>query len=108
MKVGLDIVDINELKLRIDRSKSLLDKIFTHSELEKKDLESIAGRIAAKEAIIKTGFIKPAEWKKILIKNLDSGAPIACNPDGGKIQNMTISISHTKTTAVAVAIYEQN
>lgn len=29
MKIGLDIIDINELKIRINRSKDLLDKILT-------------------------------------------------------------------------------
>lgn len=108
MKIGLDIIDINELKIRIDRSKDMLDKILTPSEIENKDFESIAGRIAAKEAIIKTGYIKPGDWKQVVIGNLDSGEPIVLNPMGDKIQNIQISISHTKHNAIAVAIYEQN
>ena len=106
MNVGIDIIEIDDLKKRISKGSDFLSSILSDEEIEGANLESLAGKIAAKEAIIKTGFVNPSEWKRITIKYLKSGAPEIYDSLGDKIQKIKVSISHTKTLAIAVALYE--
>jgi phosphopantetheine--protein transferase-like protein len=106
--IGIDIVDIQDIQKKIKSSDLLLDTIFSVQEIDKCSIESIAGKIAAKEAVVKTGYMKPGEWKSIMIVSLETGAPIICDPSGTQILNIHISISHTDATAVAVALYEKD
>lgn len=106
--VGIDIVDIKNLEKRLNRSKLFIEKILTIDEIAGKKIKSMAGKIAAKEAIIKTGYITHGQWKKIKIMSSPSGKPIVLNGNGEEISTLEISISHTEDTAIAVAIYEKN
>lgn len=108
MNIGVDIIDITDLQKKINSSSNYLSKLLVEQEISGYKIESIAGRIAAKEAIMKTGFIKPGEWKKILILSKTKGEPIVLDNNGNKLNNLKISISHTKSTAIAIAIYENN
>lgn len=108
MNIGVDIIDIDDLKKRIEKSSGLLEKVLSDQEIEKSKLETLAGKIAAKEAVIKTGYIKPGEWLKIQILNTESGKPEVYDDFGAKITSLKVSISHTKNTAVAIAIYEED
>lgn len=100
MNIGIDIVDCERVAGLIS------DKIFSAEELayirEKNNaLPTVAGLFAAKEAYFKargTGIIK-SELPKIVIGHDENGQPYYIN------QSQTaLSISHTKTTAVAVCI----
>ncbi|KKQ33839.1 MAG: hypothetical protein US50_C0070G0007, partial [Candidatus Nomurabacteria bacterium GW2011_GWB1_37_5] len=108
ISLGVDIVDISELQKKIDASSLFLQKILTNRENDNFQLESIAGKIAAKEAIIKTGYIKPGEWKNIMISINAAGAPIVLDRSGAQINKIKITISHTTKLAVAVALYEKD
>lgn len=106
MKLGVDIVEIDRIKNIITDSAEFVNKILCSDETTPWNLESISGKIAAKEAIIKTGFISPGEWKKIKITQASSGQPQVTDEQGNNIANLQVSISHTQNLAIAVAIYE--
>lgn len=105
--VGIDIVDIQDLGEKIQESSSFLAKIFTLQELEinkVSNIKSLAGKIAAKEAIIKTGLIQAGDWHKIQILTDINGKPYVVDKHGKIYKNIKISISHTQNTAVAIAV----
>jgi phosphopantetheine--protein transferase-like protein len=106
--IGIDVVDIKDLQIKIHRSSLFLNKLLTEEERKGLKIETIAGKIAAKEAIIKTGFIKPGQWKNIAITADKNGAPLVYDSNNTLITNLKISITHTNKLAVAVAFYEKN
>jgi holo-[acyl-carrier protein] synthase len=100
MNIGIDIMEV-------DRFKGLnLDKIFSAAELEyirskNNTAETIAGLYCAKEAYFKaagTGIIK-SKLPAVEIAHDGGGRPYYKNDE-----KSCLSISHTRTTAVAVCI----
>ncbi|WP_339022349.1 holo-ACP synthase [Spiroplasma endosymbiont of Crioceris asparagi] len=99
-KVGIDIVQINRIKL----NEEFLKKILHKDELllldKKPTLESkkqfVAGRWACKEAIFKA--VGKIEFSNINITYNEQGQPIILGHD-----EILISISHETDYAVAVA-----
>jgi len=121
--LGTDIVNINRIKkIYTKYGNHFLDKILTESEkkIEKKksrlkNIETIAKRFAAKEAISKAighGFSKGIHFKNIEIHNDKNGRPYA-NVNGkakiilnkiSKKHNIFLSLSDDKPWAVATAL----
>lgn len=116
--LGIDLVEISRMKKLVAR-ESFLKKVFTPSE--RRDCEgrfkpevSLAGRFAAKEAVMKalgTGWAKGVAWTDITITNDDLGKPTAVlmgearsTADRAGISEILISISHTQDHAVAQAV----
>lgn len=91
-------------------------RIYTSKELcycfnKLRPSESLAGRFAAKESVKKAlaSFIKqPFDYKDIEIINNELGMPLIYvrNKVGNKF-NFSLSISHTKNTAIAIVIATQ-
>lgn len=106
MKTGIDIVEIERIKKIISESSTFVNNILYQEEMKPWNLESICGKIAAKEAIIKTGFISIGEWKNIKILLTTAGAPQIFDKNNKLISKLHISISHTASLAIAMAIYE--
>lgn len=104
MNIGIDIVELQSLKKKVKDSPQFIEHILTEEECGNWELITLAGKIAVKEAIIKTGFIKPGEWKKVIISKNKDGSPAVCDANGLKITNLYISISHSENFAIAVAI----
>lgn len=104
MKIGIDIVDIEELGKKVADNPKIIEKMLSSQETKEWRMEALAGKIAAKEAIQKTGYIKAGEWLEIQILNKDSGEPYVVDKTGGKLDNLQVSISHKKDLAVAVAL----
>lgn len=100
--IGCDIVENKRIKLKIAK------KILTSNELiffndinsEKRKIEFLASRFAAKEAIIKATNNK-VDMKEIEVSNLNSGKPIS------NILGVHLSISHEDNYSIAYAIYEE-
>ncbi len=103
--IGVDIVDLK----RIDLTKShFIDKILTQKEKEKlatltsdkRRIEFIGGRFAAKEAYMKANQkgIGQISFQDIEILNDESGAPYLNDPEA------LISISHENEYAIAFVI----
>ena len=121
--LGTDIVNINRIKkIYTKYGNQFLNKILTESEkkIEKKksrlkNIETIAKRFAAKEAISKAighGFSKGIHFKNIEIYNDKNGRPYA-NVNGkakiilnkiSKKHNIFLSLSDDKPWAVATAL----
>jgi len=113
---GIDLIEIERFQSAIDRhGDRLLNKIFTPLELSDVGDKpaSLAARFAAKEAVAKslgTG-IGPIGWQEIEIIRTDTGQPIlqlagaaAQLASQRGLSNWSISLSHSQTHAVAVAV----
>ncbi len=116
--VGVDIVEISRIKKVVEsRGDKILERLFTERELEtmSRKYQTIAGRFAAKEAIVKAlgvgiGLIS---WKDIEIIKDKLGKPRVYLTGSALRRRKTmgifkihISISHSKTQAVAYAVAE--
>ena len=107
INIGVDIEDISRFK---SKSSRLLKKFLTAKELKKLKKYSpqrIAGIFCAKEAIIKAySDIEKLHFKNIEIFHRKGGAPYANIRGSRKIVpgSVSISISHTKAYAAAVAL----
>jgi holo-[acyl-carrier protein] synthase len=118
---GIDIVETVRIKSLVEEhSQRFLDRCFTPREIEycranpKRYFEHLAGRFAAKEAVLKvlgTGWRGGIAWTDIEIINEPSGQPrIALTGQCQRIaaeQGITrwlVSISHIETHATASAI----
>ena len=103
--IGIDIIEIERIEKLLSSKENFLSRNFTEAELEfNSKPQSTAGNFAAKEAFAKalgTGF-RGFGLRDIEVLRNDLGAPYILFR-GGKI-NAHISISHNRTTAVAVVI----
>lgn len=98
--IGIDLVDHQRIKLILAKSiltKQELDVFGKHHN----QIEFLASRFAAKEAIIKATN-KQYLYKDINIFNNEDGS-IATN-----INNINLSISHEQNMSIAIAIWSEN
>lgn len=116
--IGTDISHIERIK---NLTPEAVSRILTDSEAEycgrfPAPHERVAGRFAAKEAILKalgTGWSRGIGWRQIEILPDSSGAPVA-SLSGMALERMLalgathclVSISHQSEYAVAFAILE--
>lgn len=114
------MVECARLQESIDQhGDKFLQRVFTPVELEyclgrKRQIEHLAGRFAAKEAVLKvlgTGWREGISWTDIEVRNEPSGMPRVtltgrCREiaDGLGLCSILISISHIGTHAIASAI----
>ena len=117
---GIDLVDFPRIDDMIKRhGPRFLDKIFTKAEQQYADAnrdktEKLAGRFAAKEAILKlmgTGWRGKIAWTDIEIINNKLGQPhvtitgeVKKIADTLGIKHVTVSITHTANFAIASAV----
>lgn len=107
MKIGIDIIELSFLKKRLEHSPTFIEKLLSIDERADSLVEKLAGKIAAKEAIIKTGFMKAGQWHKVKILNLPSGAPSVFDDKGKEIKALQISIAHSTSYTIAVALLNE-
>ncbi len=117
---GIDLVDCPRIEEMVARhGERFVQRIFTaaeqaYAESNKNKIEKLAGRFAAKEAILKlmgTGWRGKIAWTDIEIINNSSGQP-EVTLDGevekiaGKlgIKHISVSITHTANFAIASAV----
>ncbi|HEX9252629.1 MAG TPA: holo-ACP synthase [Ignavibacteriaceae bacterium] len=116
--IGIDIIEIERIKISIDKfGDSFLNKIYTKNELEyclakHNKYQHLAARFAAKEAIYKalaTEWEKGTTWKSIEITNEPNGLPVVAF--FGKLKDflsedkdIKISLSHSEHYVTGVAI----
>lgn len=117
---GIDLVDFPRIEEMIDRHGShFLDRIFTQTEQEqanamKNRIERLAGRFAAKEAVLKmlgTGWRGKIAWTDIEIVNNHLGQPqVTLSGEVKKIASelgadeISLSITHTANFVIASAV----
>lgn len=109
---GIDIIEISRIQEAVDKwGDAFLEKILTPEEIlnSKKyqiPYQHYAGRFAAKEAVYKALNDKTITWRDITILNDKEGKPYALIRGELPVQELHISISHSKYYAVANAIVE--
>jgi holo-[acyl-carrier protein] synthase len=111
--IGIDIIELSRIKEIVTRQKKLVDRILTENEKqtfeqlpERRKVEFLAGRFAAKEAYSKaagTGIGKELSFLDIEIETDNLGKPFIAKPE---ITGF-ISISHSRDYAVAQVIIEE-
>lgn len=117
---GIDLVDFPRIDDMIKRhGRKFLDRIFTKPEQQyaianRDKTEKLAGRFAAKEAILKlmgTGWRGKIAWTDIEVTNNQLGQPqINLTGEVKKIaerlgiKHVTVSITHTANFAIASAV----
>ena len=119
---GVDLIEIERVKqAHLKHGRRFIDRLFTPSEakycLKKSDpYPSLAGRFAAKEAVIKAfsrGFGGRWKWRHIEVVREKSGKP-TLRLEGileelrtqRKITRMHLSIAHSKKDATATVTLE--
>jgi holo-[acyl-carrier protein] synthase len=118
---GIDLVETSRIRhLHDEHGKHFLDRVFTPAEQAycaanpKRYFEHLAGRFAAKEAVLKvlgTGWRGGISWTDIEVIKNPSGQPgihltgeCARIADEMGISQWQLSISHIETHATASAI----
>ena len=113
---GVDIIEVSRIKEMIDKyDESFKSKLYTENEIKYCDSSDInkyeryAARFAGKEAVYKALDMESdanIEWKDIEILKEETGRPYVnlkntFNDINQKIDNIDISLSHIKETAIA-------
>ena len=117
---GIDLVDFPRIKDMVEQhGERFVNRVFTateqaYAEANKSRTEKLAGRFAAKEAILKlmgTGWRGKIAWTDIEIVNNPAGQPeVTLTGEVEKIANrlgikhISISITHTANFAIASAV----
>jgi holo-[acyl-carrier protein] synthase len=117
---GIDLVDCPRIEQMVQRhGERFVKRVFTaaeraYAEANKNEIEKLAGRFAAKEAILKlmgTGWRGKIAWTDIEIINNAAGQPevtlsgeVKKIADGLGIKHISVSITHTANFAIASAV----
>jgi holo-[acyl-carrier protein] synthase len=113
---GVDLIEISRIEEVVARhGRHYLERIYTPAELEQcgKRVESLAGRYAAKEAVVKAlgCGIGEVTWKEIEILNDVNNAPMLSlhgmakqKADELGVTQWSVSISHSQSHTVAFAV----
>ncbi len=116
LRTGVDLVEIQRLEnLRPEIRSRFLQRVFTPGELEDTadNLQMLAGRFAAKEAVAKalqTG-IGLISWQEIEIRRGETGEPLLFLHGNAQkkaadlgLTDWSISLSHTRQYAMAFVV----
>lgn len=110
--IGTDIVEVGRLQSAVEKwGDQFLNRVFCPEEIEysyrhKSPYPHLAGRFAAKEAILKAfGRNAGIAWKDMKILNDPDGKP-CCVYQKPFDNEILISLSHTQHYAVANAIIQ--
>lgn len=108
--VGIDVVNIDRFKESLERTPGLSEKLFTESE-RTKNMQSLAARFAAKEALAKALSVGHGlQWHDAEVINLENGKPeflrgeIAELISGSRVH---LSLSHDGGIASAMVVIEE-
>ncbi|MEY4397461.1 MAG: hypothetical protein RLZ53_37 [Actinomycetota bacterium] len=111
--VGVDLVDVTRFEEQVAKTPGLLERLFTATEREA-SMQTVAGRFAAKEALIKAlGGSDGVSWQEVEITKNSSGKPeiqtsgatAKAVADAG-VSKLHLSISHDGGMAIAMVVAE--
>ncbi|MBV5303425.1 MAG: holo-[acyl-carrier-protein] synthase [Chlorobium sp.] len=119
MEIGVDIVDLDRIETLYTRyGMKFLQRFLTEEEIalclhKPQVVASIAGRFAAKEAVVKalgTGFSGDVHWKSFEILNDERGRPYVRPTDVHCFhgRSIKISIAHDRRAAVAMSMIDES
>src|ERR1044071_1714559 len=111
--IGVDVVDLKRFEHALVRTPALKERLFAESERDK-PLRSLAGRFAAKEALIKAlGDSSGVEWHDMAVVNNELGNPSFALTGGTAaivkrlgITRIHLTMSHDAGIAVANVVLE--
>ena len=117
---GIDLVDFPRIEEMVNRhGERFLSRVFTaaeraYAEANKNGIEKLAGRFAAKEAVLKlvgTGWRGKIAWTDIEVTNNSAGQPVVSLSGeveklaaGLGVKHISVSITHTANFAIASAV----
>lgn len=116
---GIDVIDLRRIAKFITKNDDFLAGWFTAAELQElairdNRIETIGGRVAAKEATVKalgTGFAGDVSWQDVEIRSSGIETPEIVLSGGALriaqslgITRLFLSITHTKSLAMASVI----
>ncbi|MGD0077306.1 MAG: holo-ACP synthase [Sedimentisphaerales bacterium] len=117
---GIDLVDFPRIEDMLKKhGERFLDRVFTvaeqtYAKANKNGVEKLAGRFAAKEAVLKllgTGWRGKIAWTDIEVVNTEMGRPevklsgeVKKIADKSGITQISVSITHTANFAIASAV----
>lgn len=112
--IGVDLVDLARFERAVDRTPRLRERLFAESERDR-PLRSLAGRFAAKEALIKAlGSSDGVHWLDITVSNSPQGDPrfeisgeTADVIAARGITSLHLSMSHDAGAAIAFVVAER-
>jgi holo-[acyl-carrier protein] synthase len=111
--LGIDVVDVDRFAGSLERTPSLLQRLFTPAERERRTA-SLAARFAAKEALAKAlGAPTGMAWHDAEVVNDESGDPrieirgtVLARADQLGVARVHVSLSHDAGIASAVVVLE--
>jgi|SRR5690625_799776 len=112
--IGIDIVELDRIERLMNRKTKFIERILGHEEKkrftqltsEKRKIEYVAGRFAAKEAYSKalgTGIGQAISFKEIEILSNEKGRPFVYI-NGENKDHIFVSISHSRDYVIAQII----
>lgn len=116
LRTGIDLVEIQRFEALNPAIRArFLKRVYTETELResRNQWASLAGKFAVKEAVVKAlgCGIGPVSWKEIEVRQGPRGEPVlelhgAARQISDQIglEDWSISISHTRTHATALAV----
>jgi holo-[acyl-carrier protein] synthase len=121
--IGVDLCEVDRIEAAIDRhGERFLNRIYTpaersYCESKPNRMERFAGRFAAKEAAMKaigTGWSRGVAWRDFEVSRLPSGQPVIvfhgaaqAIADRGGVTRALVSITHTRSLAMAEVVLER-
>lgn len=120
---GIDLAEVDRIRKAIERfGPRFVERVFTPAEIayverrKASRFQRYAGRFAAKEAGMKaigTGWRRGVRWQDFEVANLPSGKPtLKLHGQAAKVaerlgvKQVTLSITHTAQTGMAMVILE--
>jgi holo-[acyl-carrier protein] synthase len=108
MSVGIDLLEIERLERALARRPQLAQRLFTDAELEyaaahARPGQHLAARFCAKEAVAKALGLSGWAFRDVEVV-ATGGAPFVRLTGRAVGRDVSVSLTHTRTTAGAVAI----
>jgi len=112
--IGVDVVDLARFERALDRTPALKPRLFTPAEYEGRPLRSLAGRFAAKEALIKAiGESTGVQWHDMQVVSDEHRNPSLVLSgaarelaDARGVTRVHLSMSHDAGIAIAYVVVE--
>ena len=112
--IGIDVVDLARFERAVSRTPALRERLFAESERDL-PLRSLAGRFAAKEALMKAlGDATGVTWHDMAVVSDGEGNPsmvlsgaAAAIAERRGITDIHLSMSHDAGVAIAQVIVER-
>lgn len=119
--VGIDLVEIERIATSLQKDNGFRELVFAPEEIsycesKTQKYEHYAARFAAKEAFLKalgTGWVSGTAFNEIIVQNTSTGKPqlvfigtTAQTIAALAYNHISLSLTHTRTTAGAVVVIE--